>query len=275
MSEVMSPTTFINLLKEWHIPYVEHSYDGISWRNHNRNHKGPFGDMHGTMIHHDGSNSQDPRHLWDGRPDLPGPVCHGGIDDHGTVHLVGWGRANHAGLGSSRTLEHVIAEDYGAQTLVPGPADVDGNRCFYGWEVMYDGVRAMTDAQYRSTIRLQAAICTHHGWKPYSAIGHLEWQQGKWDPGYRGKPMNMDQIRAHIWQAMKEGPNPPKPPTQNPPSSGNPRPETTVTVKSGDTLIALAKQHLGDSARWVDFVSANPSLVRPLNPGEKLFIPKK
>jgi hypothetical protein len=279
MSTVISATRFVALLKEWGIPYVEHSYDGIKWYQHNRNQKGLFGDMHGSMIHHTGSNSQDPRQLWDGRADLPGPVCHGGIDDRGVVHLVGWGRANHAGLGSSRTLEHVIAEDYGAQTLRPGPADTDGNRCFYGWEVMYDGQQAMTDDQYRSTIRVQAMICTEHKWKPYSIIGHGEWQQGKWDPGYAGRLMNMDKIRGHIWQAMQEGPHPKLPPRPipNPPTSGNPRPAPSneVTVKPGDTLTSLAKNLLGDQNRWTDFITANPSLVRPLHVGEKLIVPKK
>lgn len=269
----MSANRMIELLKEWGIPFQEHKFGQISWRDHNRNQKGAWGvEMHGSMIHHTGSNNQDSmiQTLWNGYAGLPGPLCHGGIDTHGVVHLVGWGRANHAGLGSHTVLNHVINEDYGAVTLKPGPADTDGNAHFYGWEVMYDGQVGMTDAQYKSTIRLQAAICTEHGWKDKSVIAHGEWQQGKWDPGYRGKLMPMQEARGHIWQAIQEGPKPKLPTRPKPAPSGT----GTVTVGNSDTLWGLAEKYLGSGDRWIEFVEANPSLV-VLKPGVKLTIPKK
>lgn len=67
----------------------------------------------------------------DGHPALPGPLCHGVITKDGTVHLVGHGRANHAGLGDDDVLRAVIAE----KGLPPdNQANTDGNRHFYGFE---------------------------------------------------------------------------------------------------------------------------------------------
>jgi hypothetical protein len=72
-----------------------------NWRNHNRNHKGPWGPVNGVMIHHTvttGTNNSVAL-CRDGHSTLPGPLCHGVIDQEGVVHLVGYGRTNHAGLG--------------------------------------------------------------------------------------------------------------------------------------------------------------------------------
>lgn len=212
MSKAITHSRIISLFAKWNIPYKVYN---SKWYEHNRNHKGPWGvEMNGTMIHHTGSSNQTtmPSLLWNGYDDLPGPVCHGGIDIHGVVHLVGWGRANHAGLGDDDVLRHVIAEDYDAsKTLKPNEANTDGNRHFYGWEVMYDGTDNMTNPQYSSMIRVQAAICAEHNWTEKSAIGHGEWQPGKWDPGFEGHIRSMGQIRSDIHKTMKAGPNPKTP----------------------------------------------------------------
>ena len=83
-----------------------------SWRTHNRNHKGPFGPVNGVMIHHTvTSGTQASVDIcYDGYSGLPGPLCHGVIDKQGHVHLVGNGRANHAGLGDSDVLRAVVNE---------------------------------------------------------------------------------------------------------------------------------------------------------------------
>ena len=88
-----------------------------NWRTHNRN-QGPLGP---------GERRDDPphRHLghrrtpstlcYDGYASLPGPLCHGVIDKKGEVHLVGNGRANHAGLGDDDVLRAVINETEAAR----------------------------------------------------------------------------------------------------------------------------------------------------------------
>jgi hypothetical protein len=117
----------------------------------------------------------------DGYEDLPGPLCHGVITKDGRVHLVGYGRANHAGLGDDDVLRAVIAEK---ALPADNEANTDGNRHFYGFECenLGDGRDPWPAAQLDAIERVAAAICRHHGWTERSVIGHLEWQPGKVDP---------------------------------------------------------------------------------------------
>ncbi|MFE6494841.1 N-acetylmuramoyl-L-alanine amidase [Streptomyces sp. NPDC057748] len=110
-----------------------------SWRTRNRNHKGSWGPVNGSLVHHTVTRGTDStvRIVRDGYPDLPGPLCHGMIAKNGQVHLVGWGRANHAGGGDPKVLDQVVAESYSSSPTPPtrGNANgVDGNARFYGWE---------------------------------------------------------------------------------------------------------------------------------------------
>ncbi|MFD3978236.1 N-acetylmuramoyl-L-alanine amidase [Streptomyces griseus] len=153
------------------------------WRTRNRNHVGPWGPAHGVMIHH--TVTRGTAHTVglcrDGYSALPGPLCHGVIAKDGAVHLVGNGRANHAGLGDPDVLRAVIDE---RAAPVDNEASVDGNRHFYGFECenLGDGIDPWPAAQLRAIERVSAAICRAHGWGPLSVVGHLEWQPGKPDP---------------------------------------------------------------------------------------------
>lgn len=281
MAKPMTHTQFVNLLDKWEIETVDNSRDGVKWYNHNRNSKGKWDSVHGIGNHHTGAkdNKAGRDILWNGYAGLPGPLCHGGITADGKVLLNGWGRANHFGLGDGDVLQAVIGENYKG-VLKPNEADSDGNRYFYGFEWIYEGTFDPAEKLpklYRTAVRLNAAICTFHGWKSLSSIGHGEWQQGKWDPGIsRGKMMPMDRFRNHVEQAIKEGPKPVKAPGKitRPPLPARPKPGE-IEVKRGDTLISIARDKLGDSSRWTDIVAANPDLVRPLVVGEKLTVPKK
>lgn len=272
MATPMTHTEFTDLLKKWGIETVDNSRGDVKWYNHNRNSKGPWGPVYGIGNHHTGADDNKAGRdvLWNGYAALPGPLCHGGITQDGKVLLNGWGRVNHFGLGDHDTLHHVIQEDYKG-TIHPNEADTDGNRYFYGFEWMYDGLSEPSESHpklYHTAVRVNAAINTHHKWKSLSSIAHGEWQPGKWDPGHKkGQLFDCAKFRTHVDQAMKEGPTPAKPPTQNHPG--------TVTVKAGDTLMNLAEKYLGDKKRWVDFIAANPSLIKTLSPGQVLTIPGK
>ncbi len=101
-----------------------------NWRTHNRNAKGPWGPMNGVMIHHTVASGTDSSVVlcYDGYAPPPGPLCHGVIDKKGHVHMVGKGRASHAGLGDGDILPAAVNET----KLPPGKeADTDGNRHFY------------------------------------------------------------------------------------------------------------------------------------------------
>lgn len=272
MAPVISAKRFIELCDKWSIKHIPIK---ANWATHNRAGHGEFGDMRGIGIHHTGSHASvadQESILWNGVANLPGPLCHAGIDPAGILRLAGWGRTNHFGLGSSAVLKHVIAEDY-TGVLKPGPATIDGNAHFYGFEIMYDGTHAMTDAQRITAVRVSAMLCTEHKWTEKSAIGHGEWQQGKWDPGYQGHMIAMDKFRDEVKQAQMEGP-PKKLPTRPPAPKPVPKPATTVTVKKGDTLMGLAEKYLGDQSRWIDFVKANARIVI-IKDGDVLNIPKK
>lgn len=201
------------------------------WRTNNRNHKGPWGPVHGVMIHHTVTTgtADSVRLCFNGHSALPGPLCHGVIAKDGTIHLVGNGRANHAGLGDKDVLKAVIAED---PLPADNGADVDGNRHFYGFECVNlgDGKDPWPKAQVDAAVRASAAICDAHGWGPRSAIGHLEWQPGKIDPRGPGWP-GMDTARARVKAYLREGFEPPEPPVTKPPATKPPVPPKEKPVQ--------------------------------------------
>ncbi|MEU0643755.1 peptidoglycan-binding protein [Streptomyces umbrinus] len=171
-----------------------------NWRRHNRNSKGPWGPMNGVMIHHTvtSGTAASVDICYDGYSGLPGPLCHGVIDKKGQVHLVGNGRANHAGLGDGDVLRAVINE---SKLPADNEADTDGNRHFYGFECINlgNGKDPWPEAQKEAIEKVSAAICRAHGWTERSVIGHKEWQPGKQDP--RG--FTMDGMRKRIAERLR------------------------------------------------------------------------
>ncbi|MFC8494701.1 peptidoglycan-binding protein [Streptomyces sp. NPDC057235] len=207
MATPLSADRLLAALRAEGVSVVEHP----GWRTHNRNHKGPFGPVHGVMIHHTVTKgtATTVRICHDGYAGLPGPLCHGVIAKDGTVHLLSAGRANHAGPGDGDVLQAVIAER-------PAPtddeADTDGNRYFYGFECenLGDGKDPWPDVQLEAIERAAAAICRAYGWGERSVIGHLEWQPGKTDP----KGFSMSSMRTRIAERLGDAvPEPPKKPT--------------------------------------------------------------
>ncbi|MBT2505166.1 N-acetylmuramoyl-L-alanine amidase [Streptomyces sp. ISL-98] len=221
--------TFAALLRAEGLTVVEVG----RWQNHNRNHKGPWGPVHGVMIHHTVTKGTDAtvRICRDGYTALPGPLCHVVIDKQGTIHLVGYGRANHAGLGDSDVLQAVITET----PALPrdDEADTDGNRHFYGFECenLGDGQDPWPTVQLEAIEKATAAICRYHGWGPRSVIGHLEWQPGKVDP--RG--FTMDAMRDQIADRLAD-PVPTPPADAKPPAKPAAKPVVDLSK-----LVAAAK----------------------------------
>jgi LysM repeat protein len=252
MAPPMSASAFLRALKAEGLTVVEVG----DWRDHNRNHKGPWGPVHGVMIHHTvtkgAKNTVDIcRH---GYASLPGPLCHGVITKDGKVHLVGYGRANHAGSGDDDVLRAVIGEK---ALPTDNEANTDGNRYFYGFECenLGDGKDPWPAAQLEAIEKAAAAVCRYHGWNEQSVIGHLEWQPGKVDP--RG--FTMASMRKRIRARLTDEPVPA-------PSTGG-----TYTVKRGDTLWGIARAHGTTVPVLVDLNGLkDPS---SLSVGQKLKLP--
>ncbi|RPK76604.1 N-acetylmuramoyl-L-alanine amidase [Streptomyces sp. ADI97-07] len=222
-----------------------------SWRTHNRNTRGAWGPVHGVMVHHTVTKgtSTTVRIVRDGYAGLPGPLCHGMIAKDGRVHLVGYGRANHAGLGDPAVLSAVVAE-----RALPADttASTDGNRYFYGFECenLGDGKDPWPEAQLDAIARVAAALCRAHGWSSASVIRHLDWQPGKVDP--RG--IDWVAMRARIDKRLG-GTTPGKPVT-------TPAPQQPVVDLS--RLVAAARtnpQAAGQSVTYAGVRTVEAALV--------------
>ncbi|MFF1686088.1 N-acetylmuramoyl-L-alanine amidase [Streptomyces sp. NPDC058254] len=264
MAKPLSAAQFLAALRAEGVKVVEVG----NWRTHNRQGHGAWGPVHGVMIHHTVTKgtAATVKICRDGHATLPGPLCHGVIAKDGTVHLVGYGRANHAGLGDDDVLRAVIDER-------PLPADneanTDGNSRFYGFECenLGDGKDPWPAVQVEAIVRASAAICRAHGWEKdgdTSVIGHKEWQPGKVDP--RGPGITMPDVRRRVVERLKHAASWTSGGTTN----------ATYTVRAGDTLWSIAAAKLGAGARYKELAKLNKlGDADALTVGQKLNIPAK
>ncbi|WP_175409935.1 peptidoglycan-binding protein [Streptomyces sp. TRM64462] len=272
MATPLTPAQLLAALRAEGVTVVEHP----GWRTHHRNHTGAWGPVNGVMIHHTVSTGtrSTVSLCHRGYSQLPGPLCHGVIAKDGTVHLVGGGRANHAGGGDPNVLRAVVDESYGEKPPAPrehqGSAGaVDGNARFYGFECVNlgDGIDPWPAAQLEAVERASAALCRAHGWGAKSVIGHREWSDHKVDP--RG--FAMPDLRARIAGRLDKATPPPKPtPTPTPtPTPAKPkpkpryqpfpgaaffksRPSSPIVTAMGRRLVAegCSAYRIGPGPRW-------------------------
>lgn len=175
-----------------------------AWETRNRGSRGTgWGPVNGVMIHHDVTNSIETsiRVTLEGQSAaVPGPLYSGIVDKSGQLHMTGWGRCNHAGLGDDDVLAAVIRED----DPLPrdNEANTDGNSRFYGFcgQNRGDGRDPWPTAQLRTLAVVSAVICDYHGWSERSIIGHADWQPGKVDPfGPEGYMIPSIRTTARAW----------------------------------------------------------------------------
>ncbi|MER5706006.1 N-acetylmuramoyl-L-alanine amidase [Streptomyces sp. NPDC002122] len=227
MAVPLTPDRLVAALRDEGVTVIEVP----GWRTNNRNHKGPWGPVHGSMLHH----TVTPKTMnavpmcFNGTGNLPGPLCHGVIRRDGTVHLVGNGRANHAGGGDPNVLQAVKDERYNERPPAPHQHDgsagaVDGNRAFYGWECENagDGIDPWPKVQVEAMVRVSAALSRAHQWTEKSIIGHLEWSDWKSDPKGPDNVVSMPGLRTRIAERLTHpaswtpGTTTPKPPAPKP-----------------------------------------------------------
>jgi hypothetical protein len=197
MAKPMTPDQWLAALRAEGVTDI---VEMTGWRSNNRNNIKAFTDVRCTMIHHTaGEGSGLPRLLFDGRDDLPGPLCHDYLDRTGRLYLVGNGRANHAGTVAANA--YAAVRDETPVHPYPDAAEpLDGNSLSYGLECENSGAegRAWTAKQYDVAVRVQAARCRFHGWTANSVWAHKE--------ATRRKPVDprlpMDQFRADVAERL-------------------------------------------------------------------------
>ncbi|MEH0627814.1 N-acetylmuramoyl-L-alanine amidase [Streptomyces stelliscabiei] len=218
MAPPLSASKFLAALKAEGVRVVEVG----DWETHNREGHGAWGPVNGVMVHHTVTKgtANTVAICRAGYSGLPGPLCHGVVAKDGAIHLVGYGRANHAGSGDDDVLQAVIGEK---PLPAPNEANTDGNARFYGFECenLGDGKDPWPAVQVEAMVRAAAALCRAHGWGKdgdTSVIGHKEWQPGKPDP--LGPGVSMPEIRKRVAERLKHPASwtpgttaPPKPPT--------------------------------------------------------------
>ncbi|MGW8847839.1 peptidoglycan recognition protein family protein [Streptomyces xiamenensis] len=252
MATPLSADKVLSALKAEGVKVVEYK----SWRTHNRNSAGAWGPVHGVMVHHTvtSGTSASVELCYAGRSDLPGPLCHGVIDKAGTVHMVGHGRANHAGKGDGAVLNAVIAEK---KLPADKTTDTDGNPHFYGFECVNlgDGKDPWPAEQVEAIVRAAAALLRAHGWGKSgdtSVIGHLEWQPGKIDP--RGPGVSMSDIRKRVAARLKQsaGWSPSSPEEDDMPKRSLYETNSYTRTVRPDTWTTLNFNRYYDGKKWVD-----------------------
>lgn len=131
-----------------------------------------------------------------GRPDVPGPLCHvlGGRDH--VARLITDGRANHAGAGGTRGLS--------------------GNSSVFGLEMEHTGIAA-TESVLPETIefmaRVQAAFCLTGGFGSNMVVQHWEWTTRKID--FVKGTLDPNEFRAHVQRVLDRVSKPTPPPTKD------------------------------------------------------------
>ncbi|MEU8829318.1 N-acetylmuramoyl-L-alanine amidase [Streptomyces sp900116325] len=248
MAEPLSATAVLAALRAEGVRVVEVG----NWRTHNRAGHGAWGPLNGSIVHHTVTKgtASTVATVRDGYASLPGPLCHGMIAKDGQVHMVGWGRTNHAGGGDPAVLTQVINESYGTRPTPPTRGNsngVDGNSRFYGWECenLGDGKDPWPAVQYDAIVRVQAALIRAHrakgddwGTEAKSIIGHLEWSSDKVDP--RG--FTMSQLRADVAERLK-----------HPASWGS---SSTTPSKQEDPMAGMTKADIYDAVWKTDKIAA-------------------
>lgn len=171
-----------------------------------RQNKSPGGENYkGVLDHHTGSydgiaDAKDDYSyaMWlafEGRSDLPPPLCNLALSAEGVVYVCAAGNANHAGQ---------------AKASGPMPAAPDGGVIYIGIEAMNSGSQGWKSkaltlngeeiTQYEAYARLNAALCLHYDWPASHVRAHKETSvTGKIDPA----PMDMTKMRRDVARMMK------------------------------------------------------------------------
>lgn len=153
----------------------------------------------GILLHHTASSRQggDLASLGtvvNGRPDLPGPLCHILIGRSGQVRIIASGRANHAGYGGPFGW---VPENLGNSFLIGIEIENNGVGEPYSEEQM-DAVLEVCVALLK---RYRGRLVRRKPRKAASKVkGHKEWTYRKIDPSF-----SMDRFRDELTERLRKG----------------------------------------------------------------------
>ncbi|MFD4558959.1 N-acetylmuramoyl-L-alanine amidase [Streptomyces sp. NPDC058469] len=198
MATPLTATATLTVLKAEGLTVHEHA----GWSTHNREAATgkTFGPVIGVLIHHTAGHG-DKEICYNGRSDLPGPLCHSWLGKTEGLWMIGHGRTNHAGSVDLDVLNALRAEK--SPLPVDNQANADGNDVLYGLEIenLGNGKDPYPEAQYHQAVLWAAALCRAHGWTEKSVAGHKEVQPGKIDPSF-----DMDDFRADVKKQLATKP---------------------------------------------------------------------
>src|SRR3954470_8271502 len=232
MATPLTADRMLTALKAEGLTVNEHT----GWRTHNRDTATgkTFGPVIGVLIHHT-AGQNDREICYNGRSDLPGPLCHSWLGKTAGLWMIGSGRANHAGLADLDVLNALRAES--SPLPKDDQANADGNDVLYGLEIENrgDSKDPYPDAQYRQAVLWAAAICRAHGWTEKSVAGHKECQPGKIDPSF-----DMDTFRADVKKQLATKPGG----TATTPTPSKPKVDLSRLVSAAKTDPGAKQGHI-------------------------------
>ncbi|MFJ6438549.1 N-acetylmuramoyl-L-alanine amidase [Streptomyces sp. NPDC091416] len=193
---------------------------------------------------------------------LPGPLAHIYLARSGVATMCSAHRANHAG----RMALNAYASFRDEKTTHPAPdkgtGTVDGNDVSYGIETenLGDGQDVYPRVQYDAWVRINSAVCRHHGWSAESTGCHKETSvEGKVDPrgpvegyGSRGQfVFTPAQFRRDVAERLTH------------PASWDPG---STPSKEEDPMAGFSKQEVNDAVWKLEIPAPSRSATIKKNP---------
>lgn len=183
MATPLTPDQWLRILRAEGVTVQE--YPG--WRTRERDDETGlrFGPVRMFLNHHTAGRGDRDVVAKNGVAGLPAPLAHVYLARTGVATMCSAGRANHAG----KMAVNAYASFRDEQSTHPAPSvssgTIDGNDVAYGLEAENrgDNVDVYPREQYDAWVRINAAVCRHHGWSAESVGCHKETSvEGKVDP---------------------------------------------------------------------------------------------